>query len=91
MYSAPVAKAGLSAPVFEIFFKIRRIVNFFKEGYVPLDSILGHIGRAENAAQHQIMDVNAETLLDGGDSFQSATGMRAVSKTASGRTLPFFQ
>src|SRR4029434_4839757 len=29
----------------------------------PLDCILGHIGRAKDATQHQIMDIDAEGLL----------------------------
>src|SRR4029453_16260335 len=51
--------------VFVVFFQLRSFVDFFEETDVPLDRILGHVGRAEDAAQHQIMDVDAQGLLAG--------------------------
>src|SRR6476646_12075168 len=57
-------KRGLQRAFGKIFLELCRIVNFFQKIDVPLHGIFRYSGRAEDAAQHEIVDVGAERFLD---------------------------
>src|SRR6266550_2904865 len=57
-------KRGLQRAFGKIFLELCRVVNFFQKIDVPLHGIFRDPRRAEDAAQHEIMDVGAKRFLD---------------------------
>src|SRR5262245_12820771 len=54
----------LQRAIFEILFEVRRLVDFLEKAGVPFNRVLGHIWRAENASQHQLVDIDTHGLFD---------------------------
>src|SRR5262245_22631946 len=52
------SESWLERSVFQVFFKLRSFVDFLEKTDVPLDRILRHVRWAEDAAQHQIVNVD---------------------------------
>src|SRR5262245_51844503 len=62
-----VLRAGgerrLERTVFKVFFELRRLVDLFEKADVPINRVRGHIRRAEDASQHQVMDIDSQGLF----------------------------
>src|SRR4029450_8926554 len=70
---------GLERALLEVLLPVGRVDHLLQEGLVPLHRVLGHVGRAEDPAEHQVLDVGAEGLLHGGDVLPAVDGdARAV-------------
>src|ERR1043166_1100806 len=57
----------LERAVVHVLLPLRRLRDLLEEAHVPVDGVLRHVGRPEDAAQHEVVDVHAEGFLDGGD------------------------
>src|SRR5713226_8627046 len=58
---------GLERALVEVILELRRVVDLPEQALVPVQRLLGHVGGAEDAAQHQVADVRAHRFLHGGD------------------------
>src|SRR6266478_7173804 len=70
-------EGGLERAVLEVLLELGRVVHLAEEGHVPVDGFLRHSRRAEDAAQHLVLDVGAERLLHGGDVLPGRVGNAA--------------
>jgi hypothetical protein len=59
VYSAPVRNA-----VRQVFLEVRCVIDFLQEFDVPLQGVFRHFRRAEDAAQHEVVDIDAKRLFD---------------------------
>src|SRR5262249_6705014 len=57
-------EGGLERAIVHVFLPLRRLGDLPEEGDVPVDRILRHAWRTEDPAEHQIVHVDAESLLD---------------------------
>src|SRR5262245_24833089 len=57
----------LEGAVLRVLLPLRRLGDLLEEADVPVDRVLRHARRAEDAPEHQIAHVDAERLLDRGD------------------------
>src|SRR5207244_4837132 len=65
----------------QVILELRRVVDLLEEGDVPVHGVLGHVGGAEDAAEHQVLDVDPQCLLHGRDVLPVGVGdTRAVDR-----------
>src|SRR5713101_68056 len=53
-------EGGLQRPVLEVLLEFGRLVDLAEEVHVEVDRFLRHVGRAEDAPQHLVVDVDPE-------------------------------
>src|SRR3990170_3809370 len=69
-------EGGLERSLADVAFVLRGVRDLAEKADVPLHSLLGHVGWAENAPQHVVGDIGAKASLIVGIAFQSAAGVR---------------
>src|SRR6185312_14611071 len=57
----------LQCALAQVVLELGRVVDLLQHALVPLEGVLGHVGRPEDAAQHEVGDVGPEGLLHGRD------------------------
>src|SRR5688572_25959680 len=62
---APGGEGRLECAVADVTFVFRRLCDFTQKTDMPLDGVLRHIGRPEDAPKQAVGDVRAEGLFDG--------------------------
>src|SRR6185295_11888812 len=62
----PGREGGFQRALLEVLLPLRRLGDLLEERHIPSGRFLGHVGRPEDAPQHEVVEIGAQRLLHGG-------------------------